>query len=211
MLRPPVTIAALRLVEKSLDINTPFDACVWAIATCAFWGLMRLGEATVKSRGAFNPSVHLTRGDVHEKRDKNDRRYVRMDLPSAKTAKPGEKQSVWLVPQKQLCPIKAVHNLSRVVPALESHPFFSWADDSGAVRPMAKPRFLERFNKILLENKADRIYGHSFSIGGASHYLACGVDPEIVRLDGRWRSLSYETYIRSFELAISHHLGNLPC
>jgi hypothetical protein len=201
----------LRVVKELLNLNSPFDACVWAIATCAFWGMMRLGEATVKSRDTFNPSLHLTRGDAFQALDMHRRRYVRLDLPSAKTAKPGEKQSIWLVPQKGLCPIDALHNLCRVVPARKEHPLFSWSDNSGSVRPMAKTKFMERFNAILLSKKAQQVFGHSFRIGGASHYLASGVNPEIVRLDGRWRSpVSYEVYIRGFELAISHHLGNLP-
>jgi hypothetical protein len=55
---------------------------------------------------------------------------------------------------------------------------------------MAKPRFLETVNRILENYRTPRIYGHSFRTGGASHYLSCGVDPEIVRLDGRWKSTS---------------------
>ena len=207
---PPVTTTLLHLVKKSLDLDSPFDACVWAIATCAFWGMMRLGEATVKSRSEFSPMKHLAREDAFEAYDLKKRRYMRLELPSAKTAKPGERQSVWLVPQKNLCPIEALYNLKNVVPAGRDHPLFSWSDGGGSIRPMAKPKFMKRFNDILEENKIPRVYGHSFRIGGASHYLACGVNPEIVRLDGRWRSLSYETYIRGFELAISHHLGDLP-
>ena len=209
-IRPPVTASMLRLVKDSLNLNSPFDACVWAIAACAFWGLMRLGEAMVKSKPDFRASKDLTRGDATEARDSRGRRYVRLDLPSAKTAKPGKKQSVWLIPQGELCPLKALHNLCRVVPALKEHPLFSWSDTSGSVRPMAKTRFMERFNNILVSKSVSRVYGHSFRIGGASHYLANGVNPEIVQLQGRWRSLSYETYIRGFEQAISLHLGDLP-
>ena len=35
------------------------------------------------------------------------------------------------------------------------------------------------------------------------------VDPEIVRLAGRWKSLAYEAYIRAFELIASAHMGHL--
>jgi len=205
-IRPPVTTTTLRLVQKSLNLNSPFDACFWAITTCAFWGMMRLGETTVQSRHDFSPSRYLTRGDYTEAVDTKNRPYLRLDLPSAKTAKPGERQSVWLVPQGDLCPTAALHNMARVVPALRGDPLFSWRDNAGEVRPMAKPRFLERFNAILIANGAPRIYGHSFRIGGASFYMASGVDPKVVRMAGRWRSLAYETYIRSFEQVVSLHL-----
>ncbi|KAI0348854.1 hypothetical protein OH77DRAFT_1385565, partial [Trametes cingulata] len=39
-------------------------------------------------------------------------------------------------------------------------------------------------------------FGHSFRIGGASFYLSQKVDPEVVRIMGRQRSLAYQVYIR---------------
>ena len=97
-------------------------------------------------------------------------------------------------------------NLAQVVPAREADPLFSWRDNNNAIRPMAKPRVLERTNAILSANHAPRTFGHSFRIGGASFYMANKIDPEIVRIAGRWRSLAYETYIRCFEQVISRHL-----
>ena len=45
--RPPMTLAMLSVLESKLDISSPFDACVWAMAACAFWGMMRFGEVSV--------------------------------------------------------------------------------------------------------------------------------------------------------------------
>ena len=39
------------------------------------------------------------------------------------------------------------------------------------------------------------MFGHSFRIGGALFYLAQGVNPKIVRIAGRWKSLAYQAYI----------------
>jgi hypothetical protein len=52
-------------------------------------------------------------------------------------------------------------------------------------------------------------FRHSFRIGGASFYLAQEVNPEIVRLAGRWKSLAYGAYIRAFEQIASRHMSNL--
>lgn len=52
-------------------------------------------------------------------------------------------------------------------------------------------------------------FGHSFRIGGASFYLSQKVDPEIVHIMGRWRSLAYQVYIRAFEQVASRHTANL--
>ncbi len=74
---------------------------------------------------------------------------------------------------------------------------------------MVKSKALERINAILQAWGWGNAFGHSFRIGGASLYLARKVNPEIVRLAGRWRSLAYEAYIRAFEQVASQHLANL--
>lgn len=207
--RPPVTLDMLHALKATLALSDPFDACVWAMASCAFFGMMRFGEVSVESRAAFKPAKHLTRKDVFLGFDLAGKAYARLDLPAAKTARPGETQSVFLVTQGPLCPIAALQNLATIIPALPEDPLFSWRDRTGAIRPMVKQRALERINCIMTAWGWGTTFGHSFRIGGASFYLAKKVDPEIVRLAGRWRSLAYETYIRAFEQVASQHLSIL--
>jgi hypothetical protein len=40
-LRPPITLAMLTALEATLTLSDPFDACIWAMASCAFFGMMR--------------------------------------------------------------------------------------------------------------------------------------------------------------------------
>ena len=209
--RPPVTIPMLRALKLSLDLSNSFDACVWAMAACAFWGMMRFGEVSVKSRSDFHPQKHLKRSDATIDFDSDGRRYARLDLPSAKTAATGEVQSVFLMTQSasDLCPIEALINMAAVTPAGSADPLFSWRDSQGDVRPMVKDKALGRINSILHAWGWGTAFGHSFRIGGASFYLAQKVDPEIVRLAGRWKSMAYEAYIRAFELIANRHMGNL--
>ena len=208
-IRPPITVAMLSALKATLDLNSSFDACIWAMAVCAFWGMMRFGEVSVKARSAFSPSEHLKRIDAMFGQDLNNKQYVRLDLPSAKTARPGETQSVFLVPQRGLCPLEAIHNMCRVTPAGPQDPLFSWLDSDHTAQPMVKAKALKRINSILTAWGWGTSFGHSFRIGGASFYLAKKVDPEIVRLAGRWRSLAYEAYIRAFEQVASQHMGGL--
>jgi hypothetical protein len=86
----------------------------------------------------FMPSKHLTRAHAFFGIDLRNSPYARLDLPSAKTARAGETQSVFLNEQGDLCPLAALHNLAQVVPALSSDPLFSWRDSRGDIRPMAK-------------------------------------------------------------------------
>lgn len=199
-------LAALRVV---LDITDSFDACVWAAAACAFWGIMRFGEVSVPACTAFRQRLHLTRADALLAVDLDGRPYARLALSAAKTAKVVEVQYVWLVEQGSLCPILALRTLVSVTPAAAHDPLFSWHDQSGDVRPLVKAAALRRINAVFTALGRGTTFGHSFRIGGASFYLSQKVDPEAVRLAGRWRSLAYEAYIRAFEQIASRHLANL--
>lgn len=137
------------------------------------------------------------------------KQYARLDLPSAKTAKPGKIQSVFLIPQDGLCPLEALRNLASVVPVGPDDPLFSWRDRHGDIRPMVKSTALHHINSILKSHGWGTTFGHSFRIGGASFYLSQKIDPEIIRIAGRWCSLAYEVYIRAFEQVASRHLGDL--
>lgn len=208
--RPPITLDMLAVLKAELNLMDPFDACVWAIAACAFWGLMRFGEVTVKSRIDFDPARHLTRADAHYGHDLEGQPFFRLHLPSAKTARAGEVQEVHISKQGTLCAHSALFNLASVVPAQSpKDSLFSWRDRRGAIRPMVRDRALERINSILSRHGWGMTFGHSFRIGGASFLLSQGVQPEIVRIIGRWKSLAYEAYIRAFEQVSSKHVANL--
>ncbi|RDX52202.1 hypothetical protein OH76DRAFT_1345635 [Lentinus brumalis] len=207
--RPPVTLHMLGALKSSLDLNDPFEACIWAIASCAFWGLLRFGEATVRSRAAFTPSLHLCREHAFFGKDLDGQDYARLDLPSAKTARPGEVQHVFLVAQDSLCPLEALRNLAAVVPARGRDPLFSWRDSRGDVRPMVRDTALQFINTVFEARGLGSTFGHSFCIGGASFYLSQKVDPEVVRIMGRWKSLAYQVYIRAFEQVASRHVAHL--
>jgi len=208
-LRPPITLCMLAAIKATLQLNQPFDACIWAISSCAFFGMMRFSKVTINSCTDFNASKHITRKDVFFGTDLVRKPYARLDLPSAKTAKPGETQSVFIVEQGELCPLEALRNLAKVVPALPNDPLFSWRDDKGVIRPMIKIRAIENINTILSAWGWGTTFGHSFRIGGASFYLAKKVDPEVVRIAGRWKYLAYKTYIRAFEQIATQHLSDL--
>jgi hypothetical protein len=206
---PPITLVMLRALKATLDRNDPFDACIWAMASRAFWGMMRFGEVSVTSRRAYDGAKHLKHRDASPAQDLNGKPYIWLDLPSAKTARPGETQSVFMVNQGDVCPLEALRNLARVVPAGPDDPLFSWRDNKGEIFPMVKSKALSRINSILVAWDWGTTFGHSFRIAGASFFLAQGVNPKIIQLAGRWKSLAYETYIRAFEQIASKHLGDM--
>lgn len=207
--RPPITIPMLQVLRITLELDKPFDACIWAMCACSFWGLMRFGEVSVKSRASWSGEKHLKRSDLSFGCDLDGRRFAELALPSAKTARPGEVQTIILAEEGSLCPLQALRTLLQVVPAVATDPLFAWVDGKGTIRPMVRARALARINNILQAWQLGTSFGHSFRIGGASWYLAQGISPEMVRLAGRWRSLAFEVYIRAFHLIAPRHLQNL--
>ncbi|KAI0681624.1 hypothetical protein C8T65DRAFT_751469 [Cerioporus squamosus] len=127
----------------------------------------------------FSPALHLTRANALFGTDLDGQCYARLDLPSAKTAKAGEIQHIFLVKQDSLCPIDALHHLSDIVPAGTSDPLFSWRDNRGNIRPMVRDTALKFLNERFTQLGFGTMFGHSFRIGGASFLLSQGVDPEV--------------------------------
>jgi hypothetical protein len=113
-MHPPITIPMLHALKATLNLSDTFDACVWAIACCAFWEMMRFGEVLVKTRLDFNGTKHLKRSDAFIGFDLDGMQYAWLNLPSAKTAAPSEIQSVFITPQSNLCPIEALTNMARI-------------------------------------------------------------------------------------------------
>lgn len=104
-LRPPITLPMLQTLQDNLDLSSSFDTCVWAAATCCFYGLMRAGETTVPTRLDFNPSLHLTRKAATFHYDLQNKEYIKLSLPSAKTSKPGCIQTVLLAHHSSFSPL----------------------------------------------------------------------------------------------------------
>lgn len=51
-----------------------------------------------------------------------------------------------------------------------------------------------------------KVTGHCFRIGGTTALLRRGVDPEVVKVAGRWRSDSFLRYWRTIDTMISSHM-----
>ena len=104
-----------------------------------------------------------------------------------------------------------------MTPTSPSDPLFSWRDTAGGLHSLTRKSTLPRIDNIgQAHGWETTAFGHLFCIGGggggggaASFYLAHNIDPEIVRLAGRWKSLAYETHIRASEQVASRRLAHL--
>ncbi|KAG1759423.1 hypothetical protein EDD22DRAFT_782530, partial [Suillus occidentalis] len=89
-LRPPISLPMLTALKATLVLSDPFDACIWAMASCTFFGMMCFGEVSIASHSTFNPLKHLTCAHAFFGHDLRNNPYARLDLPSAKTAWMGD-------------------------------------------------------------------------------------------------------------------------
>ena len=82
--RAPFTPSIIISIREHLDLEDPRDAAFFACITTTFYAVARLGEFTVPSLKDFNPSKHITRGNLSEGHDRNMLPVTIFHLPSTK-------------------------------------------------------------------------------------------------------------------------------
>ncbi|EJD38594.1 hypothetical protein AURDEDRAFT_46176, partial [Auricularia subglabra TFB-10046 SS5] len=73
---------------------------------------------------------------------------------------------------------------------------FSYRDDHDDLVPLTKRAFVSRLNEIWRAAGMQSVSGHCFRIGGTTALLRLGVDTDIVKMSGRWKSDSFLRYWR---------------
>ncbi|EJD40430.1 hypothetical protein AURDEDRAFT_44383, partial [Auricularia subglabra TFB-10046 SS5] len=73
---------------------------------------------------------------------------------------------------------------------------FAYRDANENLVPLTKRAFLSRLNEIWQAAGMASVSGHCFRIGGTTALLRLGVDVEVVKLSGRWKSDSFLRYWR---------------
>jgi hypothetical protein len=199
--RLAVDVRMLVHLHGSLDLSCPFDACCFAVATCAFWGQARLGELipSALSNRRFDRLPSLD--DLKPASTSAGSRVLL--IPWTKTT--GQKGAkIFLCRQKgETDAIAALENHVKVnVPTPGMLFSFRVRDD---LRKMTKSRFLLRINSIGLSAGFHRVTGHSFRIGGTTELLLRGVEPKVVQVMGRWSSDAFLRYWRAVELLAPLH------
>jgi hypothetical protein len=210
-MRTPVIPQHLIALRENLDFTNTFDSAVFAVATCAFWGVCRLGEITVPSISAFDPAIHVTRScDLSfSPRGSSNPQSAKFRLPWTKTERSsGAIVSLTAIPGPS-CPIVALqHHLLSNSDLPSSAPFFAFKTSTGFL-PMVKKSFLDRCSDIFCSVGLAAIHGHSFRIGGATEHLRRGLSVELLKIQGRWKSDAFQRYIRRTDEILSMNIIDL--
>lgn len=212
--RMPVTLQHMKVLQRGLDLFNPFDAAVWAVATCAFWGCCRLGELTVEFDSFVDPKHSVLRSFANVSFGSSSSsapipgRTVSFRIPWTKTTR-AEGAVLTISGEESLSPFHAMKNhlaISKDAPS-DSH-LFSYKDGEGCWHPMTKARFMARCNELWVAEGLEELDGHGFRIGGSTGLLLGGVPPHVVAMVGRWKSLTFLRYWRNVSEIIVNSIAS---
>ena len=198
--RLPITPSILRKLrsvwEKSEDAFN--GRMVWAASGMCFFGFLRSGEVVVPDVSSFDPSVHLSEGDVSvDSRDRPSVLEVRIKASKTDVFRKGV-TVVLGATRDELCPVAAVLGyMAEPRPAQGSYPgpFFVFSNGS----PLTREKFVKelRSGLRLAGIQAENYAGHSFRIGAATTAANQGLSDSLIKTLGRWESAAYMLYIRT--------------
>ena len=193
--RLPITAAILRTLRRSWESQGPtFDRrMLWAAACTCFFGFLRSGEATVPSRSAYDPAIHLSVSDIAVDSHRAPT-SIALRIKCSKTDPFRTGITIYLGrAEGDICPVAAL--LSYLAErGLEPGPLFQFHD----TRPLTRQSFVAEIRSALtLAGMNPSLYsGHSFRIGAATSAAAAGIEDSIIKTLGRWSSNAYQTYVK---------------
>ena len=166
---------------------------LWAACTLCFFGFLRAGEITVSNDGAYDPSVHLSVGDIAVD-DARTPRVLRVAIKQSKTDPFRHGIDLFIGrTSTDLCPVAALLSYL-VVRGRSPGPLFRYADG----RVLTRQRFVKAVRDALEEAglTLDKYCSHSFRIGAATTAAARGIEHSVIKTLGRWKRLAYLEYVQ---------------
>ena len=195
-IRLPVTPAILARIRDlwSTKSSDPDIIMLWAAASLCFFGVFRSGELTVPQARSFDPSVHLSWGDIAVDNPEKPT-AIRVHLKRSKCDQIGKGVDVFVgQTHTPICPVTAVMAYIAIRGSSKGS-FFHLA--SG--QPLTKATFVAKFRQALqaIGLPYQDFAGHSFRIGAATAAAKAGIEDSVIRTLGRWNSAAFLTYIRT--------------
>lgn len=200
--REPFLAHHLAAIHPFVDFSNSFEVCFWAATCFGHRSLLRSGEFTLPSAGAFDPLRHFWVGSfsrtscggiskgfiAHLPFDKVNG-YRGADIPLSPLANGN--------PTCQIAALAKHLDVNNPKP----HEFlFTYVSakgkSAGERRGMTKDLWKKTMNDFLAKAKLAPLDGHSIRIGGATQMLLDEVDPLVVKATGRWRSDVFLVYWR---------------
>jgi hypothetical protein len=198
--RPPVTLEHMHTLFRHLNLSNSFDAAVYCTASVAFWSCCRLGKLIIQSLNSFDPTRHVSRSVLIAYRTTpGGAKYASFHIPWTKTTQgQGDLVTVSKIDDPTNPYDALVHHITANSAVPSSAPLFAFKTDSGW-SPMTRAWFLTRCNNVWKSQGLETLSGHCFRIRGAMELLLRGTPPDIVAVQGRWKSRSFLDYWHRIE------------
>jgi hypothetical protein len=208
--RPPITIDMLKELFRDLDLADHLDTAIFVVATMAFYGQLRLGEIC-SDREVYNTFNCKTLPNFSHLKPPHTVAGSRMlHIPWTKV-KRATGEDVAICRQRDITdPIAALHRHLQInVINDPTTAIASYLTTAGTRKLLTTSKFMKRCNQIWRTHDRQRHTGHCFRIGGTTHYLLQGINPDVVRLMGRWSSDAFIRYWRQLDVVATVHTENL--
>lgn len=162
----------------------------WAAFSLAFYGFLRASEFTAPSPSWYSSTEHLTVGDVSCSTNS-----VRIVLRHSKTNQFGKVEPITVGSNgTSTCPLRAMVKYLARRAQFPHGPLFILSSGRYMTR-----KDVSNTTKTLLRRAGFNPSGfssHSYRIGAATTAAAVGLPDHLIQRLGRWRSNTYQVYIR---------------
>ena len=206
----------LKLGGSHLILNDTSKLVVWTSFVIAFWSFLRksnLLASTANFKSAFSDAHVLRRRDAQYVFCTDGLRILSLVLSvtlekNEQFGSAGPRQIPLPAlpaghPASFMCPVLWSREMLRRIPLDSAAPLFSFpargTQNKSFGHPFTHTYFESQLKQILLSLGIDDLpvndySGHSFRRGAASFAFNKGIPPELIKLQGHWKSEAYQIY-----------------
>ena len=191
--KSPMTPSILHAAFDLFNFHIPLHAAMWALFLAAFFTFLLKSNLVPDNTRQISSKV-ITRANLVFKSV-----GANIHVSATKTIQ-CQQQSLILpipvIPGSRLCPLLALRRHLAINPGPVSAPLFSVFSGSG-LAPITYKQFCVFLCMVLSKLHLDpSLYSpHSFRWGGATFAFDCHIPPEIIKLQGDWKSDAYLVYL----------------
>ena len=182
-------------LRSQMQFSNADHVMLWSCFTLAYFGLLRAAEFCITSH--FDPTVHLTIGDIKFHDVNEPTQYMSVFIKQSKTDHMGKGVHVYIgCSGTTVCALCAmtqyINSRTWLHPACPLYTFLT-----GAV--LSKSLLVLNLRKFLIGIGMEPLAysGHSFRSGGGTDGALAGLADWEIKLAGRWTSDAYQRYIRA--------------
>ncbi|KAJ4470042.1 hypothetical protein C8R41DRAFT_777611 [Lentinula lateritia] len=180
--RDPVKDKWLDLLHDEMDNSghNAFNSCIIACADTLFYGQLRLGEVLSNSslKSKYKSSKLPLLSDLSISNTPSNKSSAKLKLPCTKTHQSRGETVVIINHLARSNPVKALSKHIEINALTPTDPLFSYRLPDNSLQVLMKKEFLRYCNRVWSRTGIKRITGHSFRIGGTTHYLTKGIPPD---------------------------------